>query len=104
MLENVTTDPTKPIKFDVFVNDEDDKPTELDRAEYAGSFAQLPHKVKTAKSTSSLRFNLKKLYEEPLVEMPFLSPFLSPLPSGCPLCCFVVKIGSFFVFWICFQV
>ncbi|KAG6431460.1 hypothetical protein SASPL_109539 [Salvia splendens] len=40
VLENIVTDNRKLIKLDVFVNDEDDKPEEVDRAEYAGGFTQ----------------------------------------------------------------
>ncbi|KAG6395813.1 hypothetical protein SASPL_141942 [Salvia splendens] len=63
VLENIVTDNRKLIKFDVFVNDEDDKPEEVDRAEYAGGFTQLPHRVKAKNSVSDLRLNLKQLYE-----------------------------------------
>ncbi|KAL1538366.1 catechol oxidase [Salvia divinorum] len=63
VLENIVTDNRKLIKFDVFVNDEDDKPEEVDRAEYAGGFTQLPHRVKAKNSKSDLRLNLKQLYE-----------------------------------------
>ncbi|KAH6785369.1 hypothetical protein C2S51_037824 [Perilla frutescens var. frutescens] len=64
VLENIETDPTKLIKFDVFVNDEDDEPKELDKAEYAGSFAQLPHRVHADKSRSTINLSLKELYED----------------------------------------
>ncbi|KAG6414452.1 hypothetical protein SASPL_127174 [Salvia splendens] len=40
VLENIVTDNRKLIKLDVFVNDEDDKPEEVDRAEYTGGFTQ----------------------------------------------------------------
>ncbi|KAG6395823.1 hypothetical protein SASPL_141952 [Salvia splendens] len=63
VIENIVTDSTKLVKFDVFVNDEDDKPEEVDRAEYAGSFTQLPHRVKSKESSGNLRLNLKELYE-----------------------------------------
>ncbi|XP_022877388.1 polyphenol oxidase I, chloroplastic-like [Olea europaea var. sylvestris] len=64
MLENIETDSTKFIKFDVFINDEDDKIEELDRAEYAGSFAQVPHKSKNKKGTANISLRLTSLYEE----------------------------------------
>ncbi|XP_042021087.1 polyphenol oxidase I, chloroplastic-like [Salvia splendens] len=63
VIENIVTDNTKLVKFGVFINDEDDKPEEVDRAEYAGSFTQLPHRVKAKQSTGNLRLNLKELYE-----------------------------------------
>ncbi|KAL1538376.1 catechol oxidase [Salvia divinorum] len=63
VIENIVTDNTKLVKFDVFVNDEEDKPEEVDRAEYAGAFTQLPHRVKAKESTGNLRLNLRELYE-----------------------------------------
>ncbi|KAG6393867.1 hypothetical protein SASPL_144441 [Salvia splendens] len=63
LLENIVTDNSKLIKFDVFINDEDDKPDELDRAEYVGSFTQLPHRVKGKESVNNLRLNLREVYE-----------------------------------------
>ncbi|KAG6383169.1 hypothetical protein SASPL_157085 [Salvia splendens] len=63
VVENIVTDNTKLVKFDGFINDEDDKPEEVDRAEYAGSYTQLPHRVKAKQSTGNLYLNLKELYE-----------------------------------------
>ncbi|XP_057812292.1 polyphenol oxidase I, chloroplastic-like [Salvia miltiorrhiza] len=63
VLEKIVSDNSKLVRFDVFVNDEDDKPEELDRAEYAGGFTQLPHRVRAKESLSDLRLNLKELYE-----------------------------------------
>ncbi|KAG6393869.1 hypothetical protein SASPL_144443 [Salvia splendens] len=63
VLENIVTDNSKLIKLDVFINDEDDKPDELDRAEYVGSFTQLPHRVKGKESVNNLRLNLREVYE-----------------------------------------
>ncbi|KAK6157446.1 hypothetical protein DH2020_011694 [Rehmannia glutinosa] len=64
VLENIETDTTKFIKFDVFVNDEDDKTEELDKAEYAGTFAQVPHKTKDKKGKSNITLRLTELYED----------------------------------------
>ncbi|KAK4484613.1 hypothetical protein RD792_007202 [Penstemon davidsonii] len=64
VLENIETDTTKFIKFDVFLNDEDDKADELDRAEYAGTFAQVPHKTKDKKGRSTINLKLTDLYED----------------------------------------
>ncbi|XP_022848549.1 polyphenol oxidase I, chloroplastic-like [Olea europaea var. sylvestris] len=64
MLQDIQTDTTKFIKFDVFINDEDDKIEELDRAEYAGSFAQLPHKTKNKQGKSSISLRLTSVYED----------------------------------------
>ncbi|KAG6398112.1 hypothetical protein SASPL_139564 [Salvia splendens] len=63
VLEKIVADSTKLIRFDVFVNDEDDKPQELDRAEYLGGFTQVPHRARAQESASDLRLNLKELYE-----------------------------------------
>ncbi|KAI3457554.1 hypothetical protein Pfo_014217 [Paulownia fortunei] len=64
VLENIETDTTKFIKFDVFVNDEDDNSEELDKAEYAGTFAQVPHKTKDKKGKSNISLRLTELYED----------------------------------------
>ncbi|XP_057812439.1 polyphenol oxidase I, chloroplastic-like [Salvia miltiorrhiza] len=63
VLENIISERSKIVRFDVFINDEDDKPDELDRAEYAGGFTQIPHKVRAAESANVLRLNLRELYE-----------------------------------------
>ncbi|CAI9772371.1 unnamed protein product [Fraxinus pennsylvanica] len=63
VIEDIEKDTTKFIKFDVFVNDEDDDLGELDRAEYAGTFAQVPHKTKNKTSKSSISLDLTQLYD-----------------------------------------
>ncbi|KAL0443692.1 UNVERIFIED_CONTAM: Polyphenol oxidase II, chloroplastic [Sesamum latifolium] len=64
VLENIETDATQYVKFDVFVNDEDDNAKELDKAEYAGTFAQVPHKTKSKKDISNINLRLTELYED----------------------------------------
>ncbi|XP_073156149.1 polyphenol oxidase I, chloroplastic-like [Henckelia pumila] len=64
VLENITVDTSKFLKFDVFVNDEDDNPGELDKAAYAGTYAQVPHKTDSTSATSSIRLKLTDLYED----------------------------------------
>ncbi|KAK4484616.1 hypothetical protein RD792_007205 [Penstemon davidsonii] len=66
VLENITVDTTKFLKVDVFVNDEDDNVTELDKAAYAGTYAQVPHKTSTANSmaTTSIQLKLTDLYKD----------------------------------------
>ncbi|KAL8512338.1 hypothetical protein ACS0TY_018714 [Phlomoides rotata] len=64
VLENIVTDSTKFIKFDVYINDEDDKPTVMDKAEYAGTFAQVPHKTKAKKSNGSINLKLTDIYDD----------------------------------------
>ncbi|KAL2476531.1 putative polyphenol oxidase [Abeliophyllum distichum] len=64
VLEDIETDTRKFIKFDVFINDEDDKVEELDRAEYAGSFAQVPHKTKKKNGKSNISLKLTDIYKD----------------------------------------
>ncbi|CAI9784324.1 unnamed protein product [Fraxinus pennsylvanica] len=64
VLQDIQTDTTKVIKFDVFINDEDDNIEELDRAEYAGSFAQIPHKSKNKEGKANISLRLTSLYED----------------------------------------
>ncbi|KAL1551615.1 catechol oxidase [Salvia divinorum] len=63
VLEEIQTDCTKLVKFDVFVNDEDEEPGELDRPGYAGTYAQLPHRVHSSQIKGALKLSLKELYE-----------------------------------------
>ncbi|KAG8370703.1 hypothetical protein BUALT_Bualt13G0010900 [Buddleja alternifolia] len=63
-LEDITVDTSKLLKVDVFVNDEDDNVFELDKASYAGTYAQVPHKSKDTTATSSIRLNLTDLYDD----------------------------------------
>ncbi|XP_075486175.1 polyphenol oxidase I, chloroplastic-like [Primulina tabacum] len=63
VIEGIEVDTSKFVKFDVFVNDEDDKPDELDKAEYAGSFSQVPHKNSTTVKTK-IRLGLTELLED----------------------------------------
>ncbi|NBH36909.1 hypothetical protein D3Z58_26310, partial [Clostridiaceae bacterium] len=53
VLEGIVVDTSKFLKFDVFINDEDDEPTELDKAAYAGTYAQVPHKTENQTASSS---------------------------------------------------
>ncbi|CAA0816375.1 Unknown protein [Striga hermonthica] len=64
VLEDITVDTTKFLKFDVFVNDEDDNASELDKAAYAGTYAQVPHKTTNRTATTSIRLRLTDLYED----------------------------------------
>ncbi|XP_073154703.1 polyphenol oxidase I, chloroplastic-like [Henckelia pumila] len=64
VLENITVDTSKFLKFDVFVNDEDDNPGELDKAAYAGTYAQVPHKTNSPSAATSIRLKLTDLYED----------------------------------------
>ncbi|KAI3498949.1 hypothetical protein L1887_34738 [Cichorium endivia] len=65
IVQSITYDSEKYVKFDVYVNDEDDDASAPDQTEFAGSFAQLPHKHKgKSMSTSSFRAGLTELLEE----------------------------------------
>ncbi|XP_075506482.1 polyphenol oxidase I, chloroplastic-like [Primulina tabacum] len=64
VIENITVDTTKFLKFDVFINDEDDNVQELDKAAYAGTYAQIPHKTKNQTATTSIRLKLTDLYND----------------------------------------
>lgn len=41
VIQGIDVDATRFVKFDVFVNDEDDNPDDLDKAEYAGCYSQV---------------------------------------------------------------
>ncbi|GFP98858.1 polyphenol oxidase i chloroplastic [Phtheirospermum japonicum] len=64
VLENIESDTTKFVKFDVFVNDEDDPSEELDKAEYAGTFAQVPARTKNKIAKANITLRLTELYED----------------------------------------
>ncbi|XP_057812288.1 polyphenol oxidase I, chloroplastic-like [Salvia miltiorrhiza] len=64
VIEGIEIDTAKYVRFEVFVNDEDDKPGEIiDRAEYAGAYSQVPHKNST-KVKSKIRLGLTELLED----------------------------------------
>ena len=66
IVQGITYDSEKYVKFDVYVNDEDDDDvTAPDQTEFAGSFAQLPHKHKgKTMSKTNFRAGLTELLEE----------------------------------------
>ncbi|KAL0306660.1 UNVERIFIED_CONTAM: Polyphenol oxidase II, chloroplastic [Sesamum radiatum] len=64
VLENINVDTTKFLKFDVFINDEDDNIAELDKAAYVGTYAQVPHKTANKSATTSIRLKLTDLYDD----------------------------------------
>ncbi|KAI7737742.1 hypothetical protein M8C21_020755 [Ambrosia artemisiifolia] len=66
IIQGITYDSEKYVKFDVYVNDEDDdEETAPDSTEFAGSFAQLPHKHKgKTSSKTNFRAGLTELLEE----------------------------------------
>ncbi|CAK9151778.1 unnamed protein product [Ilex paraguariensis] len=65
VIEGIELEKDKYVKFDVFVNDEDETEIGLDKTEYAGSFAHLPHKHKgNMKVKTDLRLGLSELLED----------------------------------------
>ncbi|KAI3718879.1 hypothetical protein L6452_19764 [Arctium lappa] len=53
------------VKFDVFVNDEDDELSGADKTEFAGSFVNVPHKHKHGKNVKTrLRLGITELLED----------------------------------------
>lgn len=68
VIEGIEVDSSKFVRFDVFVNDEDDLPGEIiDSAEYAGGYSQVPHK-NSVKVKSKIRLGLRELLEDLDVE------------------------------------
>ncbi|XP_073284087.1 polyphenol oxidase I, chloroplastic-like [Primulina huaijiensis] len=63
VIEGIEVDTAKFVRFDVFVNDEEDKADELDKAEYAGCFSQIPHK-NSINVTTRIRLGLTELLED----------------------------------------
>ncbi|XP_059440002.1 polyphenol oxidase, chloroplastic-like [Corylus avellana] len=54
-----------PLKFDVYINDEDDVPSGPDKSEFAGSFVNVPHKHKHGKKLNTyLRLGISDLLED----------------------------------------
>ncbi|GKB84095.1 polyphenol oxidase I, chloroplastic-like protein [Tanacetum coccineum] len=66
IIDGITYDSEKYVKFDVYVNDEDDKEASSpDQSEFVGSFGQLPHKHKgKMKSKARFRAGLTELLED----------------------------------------
>ncbi|KAL2341926.1 hypothetical protein Fmac_009866 [Flemingia macrophylla] len=70
VIEGIEFDRNLPVKFDVFINDEDDKLVRPDHTEFAGSFVSVPHshKHKNQKTVTSLSLGLTDLLEDLDVE------------------------------------
>ncbi|XP_027932205.1 polyphenol oxidase A1, chloroplastic-like [Vigna unguiculata] len=66
VIEGIEFDRNTPVKFDVFVNDEDDTQIRADNTEFAGSFVSVPHthKHKNKNIKTYLRLGLTDLLEE----------------------------------------
>jgi polyphenol oxidase len=65
VIEGIEFDRDVGVKFDVYVNDEDDLPSGPDKSEFAGSFVSVPHRHKhTKKINTILRLGLTDLLED----------------------------------------
>ncbi|XP_017978714.1 PREDICTED: polyphenol oxidase, chloroplastic [Theobroma cacao] len=65
VIENIEFDRDQLVKFDVYINDEDDTTIGPDNTEFAGSFINVPHKHRHGnKMTTCLRLGLTDLLEE----------------------------------------
>ncbi|KAK4398234.1 Polyphenol oxidase II, chloroplastic [Sesamum angolense] len=68
VIDGIEVDTAKFVRFEVYINDEDDKADEIiDKAEYAGCYSQVPHKNST-KVKSKIRLGLTELLEDLDVE------------------------------------
>lgn len=71
VIEGIEFDSEKFVKFDVFVNDEDEEGSGPDKTEFVGSFAHLPHKHKDGmkkKTRTYLRLGLSEALKDLEVE------------------------------------
>ena len=66
VIDGIEFDCNFPVKFDVYVNDEDENaPSGPDNSEFAGSFVNVPHKNKRGNKTSTcLRLGITDLLED----------------------------------------
>ncbi|KAL5730207.1 catechol oxidase [Ranunculus cassubicifolius] len=66
VIEGIKFETDKVIKFDVYINDEDDKKPSAASSEFAGSFVNVPHKhgKKMKEQTTRLRLGLTDLLED----------------------------------------
>ncbi|KAF7803499.1 polyphenol oxidase, chloroplastic-like [Senna tora] len=66
VIEGIEFDRNKAVKFDVFVNDEDDKVITAENSEFAGSFVNVPHSHmhKNNNINTCLRLGLSDLLED----------------------------------------
>ncbi|XP_057812287.1 polyphenol oxidase I, chloroplastic-like [Salvia miltiorrhiza] len=68
VIEGIEVDTSEFVRFEVFVNDEDDDPRDvIDLAEYAGGYSQVPHK-NAGNVKSKIRLGLTELLEDLDVE------------------------------------
>lgn len=67
VIEGIEVETGKFVKFDVFVNEEEEKHDEVDKAEYVGCYSQLPHK-NSSKVKAKIRLGLSEVLEDLDVE------------------------------------
>ncbi|KAL8503881.1 hypothetical protein ACS0TY_022563 [Phlomoides rotata] len=69
VIEGIEADTSNAVSFEVYVNDVDDNPEELiDRAEYLGGYAQVPHKNSKTTVKSMIRLGLTEKLEDLEIE------------------------------------
>ena len=65
VIDGIEVDREAFVKFDVFINDEDEKVIRPDNSEFAGSFVNVPRKSKSgAKTKTFLRLGITELLED----------------------------------------
>ena len=66
VIDGIEVDREAFVKFDVFINDEDEKVIRPDNSEFAGSFVNVPRKSKagTSKIKTCLRLGITELLED----------------------------------------
>ncbi|KAG6392222.1 hypothetical protein SASPL_146435 [Salvia splendens] len=65
VIEGIEVDRDSYVKFDVYINDEDDVVTTAENTEFAGSFVNVPHKHKNEKKIKTqLRLSISDIMED----------------------------------------
>ncbi|KAG7962224.1 hypothetical protein I3843_09G055100 [Carya illinoinensis] len=64
VVDGIEVERDVPVKFDVFINDEDDSPTGPGNTEFAGSFVSVPQQKKGKKKKTRLRIGISDLLED----------------------------------------
>ncbi|XP_041026021.1 polyphenol oxidase, chloroplastic-like [Juglans microcarpa x Juglans regia] len=64
VIEGIEVERDIPVKFDVFINDEDDAPTGPGNTEFAGSFVSVPQQKQGKKKKTYLRIGISDLLED----------------------------------------
>ncbi|GFP98861.1 polyphenol oxidase ii chloroplastic, partial [Phtheirospermum japonicum] len=65
VIEGIEVDTAKFVRFEVYINDEDDKPDEVeDKAEYAGCYSQVPHRSSGEVMKTKIRLGLAEVLED----------------------------------------